>query len=127
MPHPERKTVPTPGSRCGPDALSDGFSFLRTASRGFDGTSLLPGADNVVGEHKLIGGVQYYTGELSENSGYDFRRTILAAACEYKLAKKAWLYFAATHLIGGGSLKKAADDLGLTKTTQVMAGVNLNG
>ena len=79
-----------------------------------------------MGRHKVIGGVQYYTGELSENAGYDFQRTIVAAAYEYKLAKKTWLYFAATHSMGGGSLEKAADDLGVTKTTQVMAGLNIN-
>lgn len=95
-------------------------------SRGFDGASLLLGADYVVGRHKVIGGVQYYTGELSENAGYDFQRTIVAAAYEYKLAEKTWLYFAATHSMGGGSLEKAADDLGVTKTTQVMAGLNIN-
>jgi hypothetical protein len=42
------------------------------------------------------------------------------------IAKKVWLYFAATHSVGGGDLKAAADKEGLTKTTQVFTGLNFN-
>lgn len=93
---------------------------------GWEGYSLLLGTDYVIGSHKLIGGVQYYDGELSGNSDYNFRRTVFSAAYEYKLAKKVWLYFAATHSVGGGDLKAAADKEGLTKTTQVFTGLNFN-
>ena len=89
---------------------------------GWEGYSLLLGTDYVIGSHKLIGGVQYYDGELSGNSDYNFRRTVFSAAYEYKLAKKVWLYFAATHSVGGGDLKAE----GLTKTTQVFTGLNFN-
>ena len=93
---------------------------------GWEGYSLLLGTDYVIGSHKLIGGVQYYDGELSGNSDYNFRRTVFSAAYEYKLAKKVWLYFAATHSVGSGELKAAADKEGLTKTTQVFTGLNFN-
>lgn len=43
---------------------------------GWEGYSLLLGTDYVIGSHKLIGGVQYYDGELSGNSDYNFRRTV---------------------------------------------------
>ena len=46
---------------------------------GWEGYSLLLGTDYVIGSHKLIGGVQYYDGELSGNSDYNFRRTVFSA------------------------------------------------
>ena len=89
---------------------------------GFDGYSLLLGADYVVGQHKVIGGVQYFDGELSNKSDIDHKFTILAAAYEYKLAKTTWLYFAATQSFQSGEAKTYKNK----EATEIMAGLNLN-
>ena len=99
---------------------------LDVQAEGWDGCSLLLGADYVIGEHKVIAGVQHYNGELSADSSIDFLRTIVAAAYEYKLAKTTWLYFAATHSIGGGAAEAVADAAGTTDVTEVFAGLNWN-
>lgn len=89
---------------------------------GFDSYSLLLGADYVVGQHKVIGGMQYFDGELSNKSDIDHKFTVLAAAYEYKLAKTTWLYFAATQSFQSGEAKTYKNK----EATEIMAGLNLN-
>lgn len=95
---------------------------------GFDGVSLLLGADYVIGQHKVIGGVQYFDGELADNSKADYQLTVLAAAYEYKFAPRVWGYIAATHSIGSGGLvkKSIADDDYDNDATELMIGMNWN-
>ena len=64
---------------------------LEGISGGFDGVSLLLGTDYVTGPHKVIGGVQFFDGELADNKDADYRLTVLAAAYEYKFAKTVGL------------------------------------
>lgn len=96
-------------------------------SGGYDGVSLLLGTDYVVGQHKLIGGVQYFNGELSNNSDIDYHLTVLAAAYEYKFAKTVWGYVAATHSFGGGAAEKEYDKEEFENdTTELFVGINWN-
>lgn len=101
--------------------VEDGATAAEIAG-GFDGYSLILGADYVVGQHKVIGGVQYFDGELSNKSDIDHKFTILAAAYEYKLAKTTWLYFAATQSFQSGEAKTYANK----EATELMVGLNLN-
>lgn len=89
---------------------------------GFDGYSLLLGADYVVGQHKVIGGVQYFEGELANDSSIDHQFTVLAAAYEYKLAKTTWLYVAATQSLQTGEAKNLSNK----EASEIMVGLNLN-
>lgn len=94
---------------------------------GFDGYSLLLGTDYVFGQHKLIGGVQYFDGELSNNSNIDYHLTVLAAAYEYKFAKTVWGYVAATHSFGGGTAEKIYSKKDFTRdTSELFVGINWN-
>lgn len=95
---------------------------------GFDGYSLLLGTDYVIGQHKLIGSVQFFDGELSDNSKADYKLTVLAAAYEYKFAPRVWGYIAATHSIGSGSLVKKSihEDDYENDASELMIGMNWN-
>ena len=104
------------------DNLYLSVSYAEEKADGFDGYSLLLGADYVVGQHKVIGGVQYFDGELSNKSDIDHKFTVLAAAYEYKLAKTTWLYFAATQSFQSGEAKTYKNK----EATEIMAGLNLN-
>lgn len=94
------------------------------AANGWDGYALLLGADYTVGQHKAIAGVQFYDGELSNNSDIDYQFTVLAAAYEYKLAKQVWLYAAATTSFGSGKASNGSDYN--EEATELMAGLNIN-
>ena len=97
-------------------------------SGGFDGVSLLLGTDYVTGPHKVIGGVQFFDGELADNKDADYRLTVLAAAYEYKFAKTVWGYVAATTSFGSGDLVKRsiADADYENDATELMIGLNWN-
>lgn len=101
---------------------------LEGISGGFDGVSLLLGTDYVTGPHKVIGGVQFFDGELADNKDADYRLTVLAAAYEYKFAKTVWGYVAATTSFGSGDLVKRsiADADYENDATELMIGLNWN-
>lgn len=93
---------------------------------GFDGYSLLLGATYEFGQNKLLGSVQYFDGELSNASEYDYQFLVFGAAWEYKLAKTTWFYVAATHSIDGGKISKEKYDDAHQEATELMAGINWN-
>lgn len=81
-------------------SAANAVKYAGDAANGWDGYALLLGADYTDGQHKAIAGVQFYDGELSNNSDIDYQFTVLAAAYGYKLAKQVWLYAAATTSFG---------------------------
>lgn len=92
-------------------------------SKGFDGYSLDLGASYEIGQHKLLGSVQYFDGEVSEASEYDYKLTVLGLAYEYKLAKTTWFYVAGTQTWASGKIDDADND---QEATELMMGVNWN-
>lgn len=92
-------------------------------SKGFDGYSLDLGASYEVGQHKVLGSVQYFDGEVSEASEYDYKLTVLGLAYEYKLAKTTWFYVAGTQTWASGKIHDADND---QEATELMVGVNWN-
>lgn len=92
-------------------------------SKGFDGYSLDLGASYEIGQHKLLGSVQYFDGEVSEASGYDYQLAVLGLAYEYKLAKTTWFYVAGTQTWASGKIDDAKND---QEATELMMGVNWN-
>lgn len=97
-------------------------------SGGFDGYSLLLGGTYEFGANKLLGSVQYFDGELSENSENDYKFLVFGAAWEHKLAKTVWFYVAATHSIDGGTISEmdVTDDKNRLAATEIMTGINWN-
>lgn len=76
----------------------------------------------------MIGGVQFFDGELADNKDADYRLTVLAAAYEYKFAKTVWGYVAATTSFGSGDLVKRsiADADYENDASELMVGINWN-
>ncbi len=97
-------------------------SYENSKSSGFDGYSLLLGGTYEFGQHKLLGSVQYFDGELSQNNSADYQFTVLGLAWEYKLAKKVWFYVAATNSWASGKLQDQKD----YEATELMSGINWN-
>lgn len=81
------------GGKMKPIEVVDGDEY----SHGFDGWSYLLGATQTFGPHKLLASVQYFDGELSNDSSKDAQRTVAAAAYEYSFSKTLTGYCAATY------------------------------
>lgn len=81
-----------------------GMKAASTSSYGLDGWSYLLGATQTFGPHKIIADVQYFNGEMSNDSSKDAKRTILAAAYEYYFSKTLIGYCAATYSDVSGAL-----------------------
>ena len=89
---------------------------------GFDGYSLLLGATYTLGNHKFLGDVQFFDGELSDDSSMDYKVTVLGLAYEYKLAKTTWFYVAATNTWKSGKVEQYGEQ----SCTELMTGINWN-
>ena len=108
--------------KIGPAKLFAGAAYQtnwRTAAKittdtasGFDGYSALLGAQYAIGAGKIITSLQYFDGELSDNSQADVQRKIAAAAYEYKLSKMTTAYVAATYSNVDGDAAGVQSDSG---------------
>lgn len=101
---------------------SEEYSRDEKLRGGFDGYSLLLGSTYTTGNHKFLGSVQYFDGELSNASEYDYQFTVLGLAYEYKLAKTTWFYVAATNSWASGKVHQEEDQ----EAMELMTGINWN-
>lgn len=88
-----------------------GAKIKASGEHGFDGWSGLVGATHTMGAHKLLTSVQYFDGEISNDSEQDAQRYVIAGAYEYSLSKTATAYFAATYSNVEGHFESSNQDL----------------